>query len=427
VNADFATRWNTVFPDEKISEGTSLPYETLNAKEQQIANYETAETARNKQLGDYELSKEQAERAMDSIPFIRSSAWVNALAHAGGDQHKALAAIESDPNSPILKAYPNVHDLVVGYNGGQKQWDEQTKTIEQQRHDQAEEEINLIKANGEAAKNNPPEIEGNANLKGNDYIASLPAGRQDLIRSIVTGHLAAVSPRVLSGKEGILLMAEATHADPDFDSSKVAGYGKVYNDFHSGKSADQIQAINVVIPHLAHLYDAVQAIPQIPLVGTTTTALETEAKFGNKAARALLDARTQAGQELASAYSKGAVTDQEHKEFAKELETTSPEDLRNSIGEVLELLQSKQQGLKSRWEDGAPSPSYKPPVQIVSPEAQGSLDRIYLMHNENMGSDTIPTAEVLGTLKPGYATNLHNGQSWTRGDNGRPVLLNPQQ
>ena len=66
-----------------------------------MANYATAETARNKQIGDFELSKEQLDRAADSIPFIRSSGGMNALAHAGGDQHKALAAIESDSNSPI--------------------------------------------------------------------------------------------------------------------------------------------------------------------------------------------------------------------------------------------------------------------------------------------------------------------------------------
>src|SRR5208282_3103124 len=174
VDDAFVKRWNTVFPKQQITSGTELPYETLSAKEQEIANYETAETARNKQMGEFTLSKDQAQLAEDSNPFISSSAWQNALSHAGGDQHRALAAIESQgADSPVLKAYPNAHDLVVNYNGGQKSWDEQTKSLEVQRHDLATEQEKQVSDNLKAMGTHKEDALGDNNLTGDAYGKSL--------------------------------------------------------------------------------------------------------------------------------------------------------------------------------------------------------------------------------------------------------------
>jgi hypothetical protein len=423
--ADFLKRWNETHPDQKLDATSIIPGPRFAAMEQSVTDIESATAARDLALKQAGINEADLDKKLEAVKL--GPDWNTALASAGGDPREAEQLMLANPRTRLL--YPNLHQDIVAAYGGETALNDVVKDMETKRHDIQDERTARIKANGEAAKNNPPGLEGDTTKTGSAYISTLPPGRQQLVAAIVSGKLNAVSPRVLSGKDGQLLMAEAYQADPNFDSNKVAGYTKVYNDFHAGKSADQIQAINVVIPHLAHLYDAVNAIPTsgLPFIGASDTVLHAEAASGNQPARALLDARTQATQELASAYAKGAVTDQEHKAFEKELETTSPQDLRNSVMEILDLLESKQHGLLTRWEEGAPSPSYKPPIQIVSPEAQGSMDRIYLMHDGKMTTDVIPPATVLGQLKPGYAVNLQNGQSWTRGEDGRPVLLNPAQ
>jgi hypothetical protein len=421
--AEFLKRWNETHPDQKLDATSIIPGKRFAAMEQNITDVESATAARDLALKQAGITANDLDKKLEAVKL--GSDWNTALASAGGDPREAEQLMLANPR--MRQLYPNLHSDIEAAYGGPTNLQKVVEDMETKRHNIEDERIKRIDANAKEAKNNPPTLEGNTDLTGKNYIASLPPGRQQLVQAIVDGHLNAVSPRVLSGKDGQLLMAEAYQADPNFDSSKVAGYGKVYNDFHSGKIADNITAINTAVPHLAHLYDAINAIPQIPVFGTSPSLLENEARLGNKAARALIDAKIQAEQEVAAIYSKNAVTDDEHKRIEQEFKTTSPKDLQNSVGEILGLLRSKQDALNRRWEDGAPSPSYQPPIRIVSPEAQGSLDRIYLLHDEGMSPDQVPPDTVLGQLKPGYSVNLQNGQSWTRGEGGRPVLLNPAQ
>ena len=421
---DFIKRFNAVHPENKIDENTVIPGARFANIEQSLNDAETATHARDAALLQAGIDKDKLDQKVETVKL--GPDWNLALASAGGDPQLATNALLANPRTAAL--YPHLKEDVTQLYGGETAYNDVVKNMETKRHDIAEEQVSQIKANAAAQKDKPVEIEGDATKKGDEYISSLPVGRQGLIRQIVNGQVNAISPRTLAGKDGQLLMAEAAQADPDLDTTRIAGYGKVYNDFHSGKSKDQIQAINVVVPHLGQLYDAVNAIPSsgVPFVGVSDTALAAEAKSGNKAARALIDAKTQAGQELAAVYARGAVTDQEHEEFKKELDTSSPADLKNSIQSILDLLRSKQEGLQETWDNGAPSPRYKPPIAIIDPKAQGTMDRIYLQQS-GIKPEAMPPIQALGSLQKGHNTAFNNGQVWTRTEDGRPIQVTQGQ
>ena len=213
--------------------------------------------------------------------------------------------------------------------------------------------------------------QGDTDLTGEAYFNSLPKDHQPLVRQIASGQMPLQSiQRILTKQPG--LIEEVALYDPQFDGSKIKGYEKVVNDFNSGKTSNQLVAINTLLPHLDTLLTNLNAG-----FGTTVPGISTlEQKAGNDQAVAVKIARQQATQELAAAYATGAVTDQQHKSFEEELNTSSPYELRKSIKDISELLESKLSALQDKWEEGAPSPRFKPKHPIVSPTAQAALDRI---------------------------------------------------
>ena len=237
-------------------------------------------------------------------------------------------------------------------------------------------QIENIKANAKAAKDNPLDVEGDPTLKGEAYINSLPLSHQPLIRQITNGQIGAVSPRLLAGKDGQKLMAEAALADPDLDTRKIDGYGALIKGFTTGKEAQQIKAINTALPHLEQMYNAIDNGfgTTLPIIGNI------ERKLGNQNAIDVNTIRTQGAQELASIYATGAVTDQQHKEFAKELDSWSAPELKGTLYTIAQLLEKRIGAMDNQWQEGLPSPHWRPKRAIVDADATNALNNIISKH-----------------------------------------------
>ena len=412
VNADFAKRWNAVFPDEKISDGTSLPYETLSAKEQQIANYETAETARNKQLGEFELSKEQEERAVDSIPFIRSSEWQNALAHAGGDQHKALAAIESQgSDSPILKAYPNVHNLVVDYNGGQKQWDEQTKSLETQRHDLADEQEKQVADNLKAMGTHKDDAQGDITLTGDAYGKTLQAanpGEYAEARQIGNGQM-PISNLAYLARAKPRLLEEVALLYPDLKGEKLLSLVSQNKEFTSGKAGNALNAANSSYQHLAELYRDTTASALLggPAAAKRDADMETAVgeyarflNFGNSpskeqlaTARAALDPPTGLTSVAGVGNLAGSIASGQ---------SIHPLDTKlAALREISNLLDEKKMEYRTQWQSGMPSAAFN--YAMPGEDATADQSSAFIRNGGKM-SPPLPQAQsgYVSVQIPGY-------------------------
>lgn len=340
--------------------------------------------------------------------------WIN---DAKGDPNLALANMKEATEEKDANGQPTPHAIQV-----QQQYDKIQNgigpdIIKKDLDLYEKQTIENIKANATLAKNKPLEIEGDPSLEGKAYIGSLPAARQQIVQQMGTGRMPiGQMTRMASSKDGQQLLAEVAKAFPDFDGSKIAGYGNLVKEFNVGKTSNQIKAINTALPHLDDLYTAVNEMPSAALPGVG----KIEAVLGSKTASMLRTAKTQAAQELASIYAAGAVTDKEHAEFEKELDTASPWELKNNIENIITLLNGKLNGTKEQWEDGAPSPQFKPPRRIISPESQGALDHIQMMKDKIQNP---PPAAALLHVQEGQTTTFANGQTWTR-QNSVPVLVN---
>jgi hypothetical protein len=294
-------------------------------------------------------------------------------------------------------------------------WD--PKELETYRHNVEAETTARIAANVKAAKEKPLEIEGDPKLSGPAYIASLPSGRQNFVRTFGNGQMGPVAmARMASGKDGQLFLAEVAQAYPNINMDKIDEYPALVKEYNpNGKTGKSIMALNTALPHFDKLYSAVTENPlaAFPVVGTA------EAMFGSKTASAVATAKTQASQELASLYASGAVTDQEHAEFKKELDAATPANLKNNIENIIDMVQSKINAAKYSWDQGAPSPDFHPPINIVSPEGQGAMDHITALQE---GIKNPPPARAFAQVSEGKTTTFPNGQKWTRID-GVPKLV----
>src|SRR4029077_7259851 len=162
----------------------------------------------------------------DALPVFLH--WLN---DANGDPGQAMKnaedhAKESGQGSEADRQYQM---LVKGF--GQEVIQDQIKQFDAKQ-------TAAVKAAAEAAKNNPLPLEGDTAKNGEEYIQSLPQGRQKLVRDIVNGQLGELNPRILSTPQGQLLFSEAAQADPSIDMSRIGNYKNLLKEFTTGKSAN---------------------------------------------------------------------------------------------------------------------------------------------------------------------------------------------
>jgi hypothetical protein len=294
-------------------------------------------------------------------------------------------------------------------------WD--PKELETYRHNVEEETTARISANAKEAKDKPLEIEGDPKLSGPAYIASLPPGRQEAVRDFGNGRLGPIAmARLASGKDGQLILAEVARGYPNINLDKIDEYPALVKEYNpNGKTGQNIMALNTALPHFDKLYSAVTENPSAALPGVGTV----EAMFGSKTASAVATAKTQASHELASLYHAGAITDKEQEQFSKELDASTPVNLKNNIENIIDMVQSKIKAAKYSWDQGAPSPDFHPPIDMVSPDGQGAMDHIAALQ---AGVKNPPPATAFAQIFEGKTTTFPNGQKWTRID-GVPKLV----
>lgn len=362
-----------------VTEGTTLQPRDAALLKSQIAKAVSDEHASDVLELEYGKTKEQLKELQAKSDYRQAgSAFAPWLHDSGGDPGAALDnmrqhAQETDAQgnpTPMAQKAKEQYDTVIRGLGSDLVKNSldtfEKKTLEQ------------IKVNAKGAKENPLDVEGDPTLKGEAYINSLPAAAQPLIRQITSGQIGAVSPRLLAGKDGQRLMAEAALADPDLDTGQIQGYPALVKEFNQGKAGTQIKAINTAVPHLNDLYTALEngTLTTIPGVGWV------ERKFGNQNAIDVENLRTIASQELAKIYATGAVTDQEHAQFDKQLQGfKTAAELQGTIYSMINALNKQVSSLDNQWKEGLPSPHWNPKREIVDPEARRAMDNVISMHS----------------------------------------------
>jgi hypothetical protein len=271
-------------------------------------------------------------------------------------------------------------------------------TAAQTRKEDADAALATVKAKSEAAN-----AGGGSNLIGEDYLKTLPVGRQATVRAIGEGRQ-VLSSGMLRTKDGQALAKDVNQAYPTYDASKSESYFKLRKEFDSGKVSAGINSFNTVLTHLSRMFDHVSPMGTLPIVSGVARA------FGNKSAAALNVDRQAVSTELAKAYANGQISEGEVKDWERRLDVASATELKNNLIEVANLLNGKLDAYQAQWDEGVPS-SFIPPRPIISTVAKAAFEHITGGENPQASQNPQAPSEQTQGHKIGDIV-VQNGQNF---------------
>ena len=229
--------------------------------------------------------------------------------------------------------------------------------------------------NAQAALNETP-----VNGVRQNYLASLPAGDQPLVRAIGEGRKTDIN---ISRSPAMQKLAkEVNIAYPGYDFTRAPDYAATRKAFTSGKPSDGINAINTAMMHMQMMYDNANWLTTMPLVGTA------ERLMGNQKATDLRDSKTALVDELGKAYKAGALTDKDMETWGDRINAWSPMETKANAKSFIKLLSGKLEGYKNQWATGAP-PAAVSPITIFGPGAQASYQHIMGVPYQEAGGGVV--------------------------------------
>ncbi len=216
--------------------------------------------------------------------------------------------------------------------------------------------------------------------KNDAFLKTLPPPIADKVKAVVEGRL-QLPVRIAKGDtywQGVI--DAAVKYDPSFDAVNYNARSKTRADFTSGKSAQQVNALNTAIGHMDRLLQVTDALGNFhegSLGPLTTTANEVKnwfsQKFGSKEIPAFNVVRKAVSDELTRVWRQAGGSEQDIQENLKNLASSNtPEQLYGAVGEFGHLLESKLDNLKEQYRQGMGTD----PVNMVTPEARRVLDKV---------------------------------------------------
>ncbi len=227
------------------------------------------------------------------------------------------------------------------------------------------------------------------------FLSKLPPAQANTIRAIGEGRV-ELSPRVMSSKDGKLLMQQLTTAYPNFDQSKAQSYFKTRQDFTSGKTSVGINSYNTSIAHLGTMWDHVSS--------TNSATLNIP---GTQVHRQLDLDKQLVSTELAKAVSNGQMTEGEKNQILGSISGYTVGSYQDRIKEAVTLLTGKLEAYQQQWNNGAP-PGAVSQIRILGPRAEATIAKIRGLPNRQVSQRVPPsgaTHTAMGSDKRLHYTN----------------------
>lgn len=287
---------------------------------------------------------------------------------------------------------PMTHDMVDAYNNAAltkyQKWhadkgEADLKASEVKRNNATADEGPSV-----VAKNNAEARKADAEAKKADAERKATEGDPAVIDGIGTGQIVPERLGYLLGKkEGQQLLSAVKAKYPDLDTSKLQAYPKLYTDFTSGKSSQQMRNMNTAFQHIEDLRNLNTVSSRMP---------------GSDASHAFESKLTNASAEIANALAKPGATATKD-EIAQVKKSLSPFLNRDSA--ITTQIHSMIEGyktLRNVWLQGAPSAAYEGQLPDLSPEGK-TIIRKYDPQDANAwwGHPVVKDGKTIGYSKDG--------------------------
>lgn len=197
----------------------------------------------------------------------------------------------------------------------------------------------------------------------------LTQAQQDTVKAIVEYRFPVSN---LRNKEMMALVQRAYAYDPTFDAKEYQTRAGVRRDFTSGKASQTILSLNTAVGHLNSLAKAANDLDNGSVQGWNKfrNALTTGLSDDSRVTKFNTTANAVAG-ELATVFKNTSGTDQEIKSWHDKISSSqTPKQLKDNIGEAIQLIGSRLEALNNKYEQGM---GKKADFQLLSPKSREIL------------------------------------------------------
>jgi hypothetical protein len=229
----------------------------------------------------------------------------------------------------------------------------------------------------------------------------------DALLSKVAPPIAATVRAVLDGRQAIPsgtatkdpywkgVIALANQVDPNYDTVDFNARNKTRQDFTSGKSAQQINAINTVVGHLHDLSGAGDKLDNTGVDwfnGLRNRFLTSGGSTRGVALNNFNTLKEGVANELMRTWRQsGAGSEKEIEDWKSTIDASkSPEELQGAFKTIGGMLESKLGALDSQYKQGMGTQA----VSAITPESRTRLDAL-----QGMGGKPAGAADPLGIRK----------------------------
>lgn len=221
--------------------------------------------------------------------------------------------------------------------------------------------------------NTPGGTPGQPEIHGDELLKGLNPAIGAQVKALAEGRQQFPSGAALRAPYWQQMISLVSKYDPQFDAVNYNSRAKTRADFTSGKTADNITALNTAIHHLGSLSDAYKDLgnSSMPMLNATVNTVGNQLGFPNiqkNVARVGSDAAA-VSHELAKVFRNTGMSEGEIRDWQSRINTdVSPATSQSVIDSALDLMDGRLQELGQRYNQGMGTT--KDPFELLTPTAQ---------------------------------------------------------
>ena len=251
-------------------------------------------------------------------------------------------------------------------------------------------------------------------LSGEDYLATIPQARANIVRNILAGgqKLPNISSRSNDALSNTIVQ-DVAMAEPEFNSSVWNARNSLFKDMSSGKGAAQIQNLNQMLQHAAGLQQSHDVLKNwddsgYPAPNAVINAVRTLPVIGNPKVASAYSAAKENGMALGSeqaAVMQGGAPHEGQTTGYQALYGPNVGDsaIGGSLGKAAQLAYSRLDNIQQKWANTMGPVAGKDPTKvgfaapIISPQTQKAIEALKSRYDLETGE---PIAKSAGSSSP---------------------------
>lgn len=216
-------------------------------------------------------------------------------------------------------------------------------------------------------------------LHGDDFLKTLNPQISAQVKALAEGRMQFPAGFALKSPYWQNMISMVAKYDPSFDAVNYNARAATRKDFTSGKSADNITALNTAIAHLGALSDSYKALNNSDFPSYNAVSNYLGNQLGDKsvqgpAGRVSTEAEAVA-HELAKVFRSTGMSEGEINAWKDKINTSAaPEQQKAIIDAAIELMNGRLEALNDRYTKGLGTTSQ--PLELLSPKSQQIIQRL---------------------------------------------------